>query len=468
MSFSSLISFFDPFGTVPGSSLNWSQHALLERNAGRRTSIVAAGPTIDTNRICAALDDVGANVQDVVQAIDWLVSDLDLRLDAQTKLLNQQVDLLTEIAQTLRSPSRTRAAERLRDASELLRHHRNERALTVAEQAIEDDPNNDAAFMLAGWASLGLEDLQRARGHFREAAQATAYERNAEARHMNAVYVAARLTFVVDGPEAALRELDGAKPFFDSELRSARPTFSEQQLDLLVLKPNKAGAIKFDRTIYLTAAGQADAATQLFREIAEQHDIRFCLMALTDPMLTTNDGAVGVATETLLKRRALTDDVRDRLQLRQARWETLGNEIRRHEIQDAGTVAAKDRLEAIFAAGSAKRLAVDKTWPPKDVLEEFAASLRNFDDFEARTRQLVECERAREAVLDAAIEEVMRQRRKDKLVDRMRVEAIIGHRTLSGGYLFQRIVVDENGKTALLEESARDELTRKYAAAKKR
>jgi signal transduction histidine kinase len=139
------MSFFDPFGTVPGSSLNWSQHAMLSK-AGRST--VVAGPTINVGRICQSIEDLGQDVREVADAIDHLVSELDLRMDEQAELLGRQVDQLAEIAQTLRNPARTRAAERVEAAFELLRRHRNERALAVAEQAIDDDPNNDVAFVL--------------------------------------------------------------------------------------------------------------------------------------------------------------------------------------------------------------------------------------------------------------------------------------------------------------------------------
>ena len=160
----------------------------------------------------------------------------------------------------MHSPARTRAAERLVDAAELLRHNRNERALSLAEQAIDDDPNNDTAFVLAAWAALGLEDLERARGYFREAAQATASEQGAEKRHMNAVYLAARLTFALDGPEAALSELDAAQPFTEPALQAKYPGLTSEQLCLLRLEPNKAAAIKFDRAVYCTAANRMDAA----------------------------------------------------------------------------------------------------------------------------------------------------------------------------------------------------------------
>lgn len=225
----SFMSLFDPFGTVPASSLNWSQHAMLARRGSTR--VVAAGPQIDTSRICQAIESVGQSVSDVVDAIDMMASDLDLRLDDQTKLLGEQVDLLVEIAQTLRSPARTRAAERIRDTVGLLGQRRYERALTVAEQAIDDDPNNDVAFTLAAWASVGIKDLGRARAYFREAAQATASKEDAGQRHMTAVHLAARLTFVLDGPETALREIDSADPFIDPELKqgnekSGRPNWA--------------------------------------------------------------------------------------------------------------------------------------------------------------------------------------------------------------------------------------------------
>jgi hypothetical protein len=69
------MSIFDPFGTVPGSSLNWSQHALLTKRG--RTTVVAAGPMIDSERICRAIESVGQDVAEVVDAIDMLVSGLD-------------------------------------------------------------------------------------------------------------------------------------------------------------------------------------------------------------------------------------------------------------------------------------------------------------------------------------------------------------------------------------------------------
>lgn len=223
--FESIMAFFEPYGTVPGSSLNWSQHAALQK-AGRHGNAqlaASATPGIDSARICAVLEDVGERVDDVVDAVESLVSELGLRLDEQTEQLERQADLLTEIANTLRNPARTRSAERVRDATELLAHHRNQRALTVAQQAIDDNPNNEAAFIAAGWSCLGLQRPGDARDFFREAAEATASTKGMEERHVNAVRLAGRLTFVLEGARAAIDELAGVAPFYDKEAAKALP-----------------------------------------------------------------------------------------------------------------------------------------------------------------------------------------------------------------------------------------------------
>jgi hypothetical protein len=468
----SLMAFFDPFGTVPGSSLNWSQHALLQKAAsGSRPAASGSrpsGPTIDTGRICRELESVGQKIEDVVRAIDWLVADLDLRLETQAELLNRQVDLLADIARTLHNPARTRAAERLVDAAELLRHHRNERALSLAEQAADDDPNNDTAFVLAAWAALGLEDLERARGYFREAAQATASEQGAEKRHMNAVYLAARLTFALDGPEAALRELDAAEPFIDPALPREHPTLAMEQFCLLCLSPNKAAAIKFDRAAYYTAANQMDAALETFREIAEEYNGRFCLMALTDPVLANNDAVVNAARETLRIHNALIDEISKVLPLSEARWRALQTELQQHRIKNAKTAAAVARFDELFTPTAGKRTTLDETWPwppNRRWLEDFSATLKDFNDFDEEMRLLIERERMREAALEAGVQDFLREYRKYRLVDRGRTEAVVGYHAMIGGYDFKHITVDGNGKITVKDHSgSAPYLIRKFKA----
>ena len=463
MSFEGIMSFFDPFSTVPGSSLNWSQHALLAKRG--RTTVVAAGPMIDTNRICQTIESVGESVSEVVDAIDFLVSDLDLRLDEQTKLLTEQVDLLSEIAQTLRSPARTRAAERIRDATELLRHHRNERALSVAEQAIDDDPNNDVAFIIAAWASLGVQDSERARGYFREAAQATASTKDAEQRHMNAVYLAARLTFVLDGPEAALRELDAADPFIDQRLRRELPDASRENLCLSCLSSNKAGAIKFDRAVYCTASNQPDAALEIFREIIEEHDGSFCLMAFTDPVLTTNDAVMNAAREALDIHHVLVERVERFLPEADARWRTLWSEIQEHEISNDDTIAAQGQFGELLSPDSMKRKAIDaklRKFPNNRWVEDLTTIQGALDDFESKVTPLLEHERMREAALEAGIQDLLQQGRKALVIDRLREGAIVGSLARIGGYRFQVITVDGSGRVVIEKLKTTDELMKSY------
>jgi hypothetical protein len=459
----SFMSFFDPFGSVPGSSLNWSQHAMLTKRGG---TTVMAGPTIDVGRICRSIYDLGGEVRAVADAIDRLISDLDLRLDAQTELLSKQVDQLAEIANTLRNPARTRAAERIQNAFELLRHHRNERALTMAEQAIDDDPNNDVAFILAAWASLGVQDSERARGYFREAAQATASTKGVERRHMRAVRLAARLTFVLDGPEAALQELDSAAPFIDPELKAdAVPWYSREDLRFACLTPDETAAFKFDKADYCTSSKQSDAALKSFRGIAADHDVSFCLMALTDPVLSRAEAIMAVAYETIRAHHALRDSIREFLPEADNRWRALVDAIERHEIQHGAAVAAQDRFGRLLDPSSPERQAFDEklgSYPSNHWLEEQREFLATFSDFESRVAPAIEYEQMREAALENSIQQLLRQSRNPLLLHRDRLDARIGYVPRFGGYQFRRLRVDGKGNVSVQKLEATQELVARY------
>lgn len=280
MSFASIMSFFDPLGNSPGSSLNWSQHAALER-AGRGVTVVArpAAPaqvvhveTINTEKVLAELAQLGQTSEDVLTAIGDLEANLGLRLDTQTTILQQQADTLSEIAHTLRNPAHTRSAERVRDAAALLGQHRYRRALDAAEEAVRDNPNSHPALVEAAWAHLGLERPDEGRDLFREAALATAGQGpDQDVAHLKTVLLAARLTFALDGPEAALRELDTRRT-------------SAPEAELLQAHPWLASAREYDRAVYLLAAGATDAAVLTFRAAARRQS-GYAAMALTDPML---------------------------------------------------------------------------------------------------------------------------------------------------------------------------------------
>jgi hypothetical protein len=168
-------------------------------------------------------------------------------------------------------------------------------------QAIDDDPNNPAGFLAAAWASLGVNEVKQARDFFREAAQASDGD-----QRQSSLRQAARLTFLLDAPQAALKEL-GDSP--------------EQ------LSPSEEGATDFDRAVYFSKAGEATAAAECIRK-ASYHDGRFCLMTLTDPILSRDATVVEAAAEQL---RAIKEQMADptaaEVRRAHARYEALCKEI---------------------------------------------------------------------------------------------------------------------------------------------
>src|SRR5215210_5539527 len=83
-----------------GSSLSWSEHKAL---------MASAAGSMVTARTLAQLR---YDVQDVAMAVESLERKIGLQLQDQTQLLTRQVELLALITETLRTPARTRAAER--------------------------------------------------------------------------------------------------------------------------------------------------------------------------------------------------------------------------------------------------------------------------------------------------------------------------------------------------------------------
>jgi signal transduction histidine kinase len=88
-----------------GSSLSWSEHnALMASAAG---SMATAQQTALARQ---TLEQLRYDVQDVAQAVETLQTELGLQLQEQTQIMTRQVELLAKIAETLRTPARTRAA----------------------------------------------------------------------------------------------------------------------------------------------------------------------------------------------------------------------------------------------------------------------------------------------------------------------------------------------------------------------
>ena len=255
-----------------GPTLSWSEHhALLEGSA-------------DLRRVRSGLEDLGVDVRSVARAVDGLEGQLGLRLEEQSMLLDRQVDLLADIAQAVRTPARVRAAERLSGVGELLRRKRYDRAATAAKEAIEDDPNNPAGFIAAGWAQIGLKRLDEARALFTEAAEAS----DGDARSA-AVRQTARLTFALDGPRAALARLD--------EYATGARGSTEQ------------AAIAYDRSVYLAELGDTSAAEVRLLD-AGRDEPSFLLTALADPLLASHAVIVEAASgELKMRQRALAHHV---------------------------------------------------------------------------------------------------------------------------------------------------------------
>ncbi|MGW5277771.1 hypothetical protein ACWEQP_35760 [Streptomyces sp. NPDC004044] len=458
---SSLMAFFDPFGAVPGSSLNWSQHAALQSSAARSvTAVPSAVPVINTARIEAELKSVGAITSQVVESVNSLESELGLQLEAQTESLGQQTELLAEVAHTLHNPAHTRAAEQLRDATELLRHSRYERALSVAHQAIENDPNNDTAFMAAGWACRGLERPEEARDFFREAAEATEFTRPQDLataeRHVHSVLLAARLTFALEGPQAAMSELASLEPDRYPAEASA--------------------AIRFDRTIYLAASHEDTSAIDNFRKAADE-DPRFCLMALTDPVIASNRQVYAAVFLELHHRKQLVDSIHEllrpseeylrELRARLQRYELLGDpgiqEWLNHQIAAILTPDSEYRRnvfnnELQRVGGSRLRDGYLERGP--DTIKKY------FGGFEAAAAPLIDNEIAREEILADAISRELSIRRTRRLY-RGRVEAILGRRGIrtSFKYDFWRIMIDLNGRENVTTLQPTEKLIRGYREA---
>jgi hypothetical protein len=117
---------------------------------------------------------------------------------------------------------------------------------------------------------------------------------------------AARLTFLLEGPQNALKELGDPRE---------------------ELSPAEEGATDFDRAVYFSKAGESTAAAECIRK-ASYHDGRFCLMALTDPILSRDGSVAQTAAEQLRTiREELADPIAEEVRRAHARYEAVCKEI---------------------------------------------------------------------------------------------------------------------------------------------
>ena len=187
-----------------------------------------------------ATRDTAAGMAGLGWGVARMTEVLAMRLDQQTDLLTQSLTSLQAIHETLRTPAKTRSAERVADVAVLLKQGRAARARPLADEAIELDPTSPHAFLAAGWTRVAQQDYSAARPLFEEAMEAATGDLRARAARQ-----AARLTYADGQPSHALTLLQGLA---EGEVST------DEQL-----------AIEYDRCLYEVAAGQeATGADRLY------------------------------------------------------------------------------------------------------------------------------------------------------------------------------------------------------------
>jgi hypothetical protein len=297
-------------GTLVGEvqtapALSWSEHAALVQ-AAQSTSELA----MRAQGIARQLEWMGLDLQATAAGISALEVQLGLRLDAQTRLLGQQVALLGELSDVLRTPAKTRAAERLTDVGELLRRQRWKRALSVAEEVTTDDPNNPEGFLACAWANLGLERLDLACDFYVEAAEAADGLRASELGRQ-----AARLAFAAKDARAAE---DILERFAITE--AARwPVVSwesKERLQASIRERTEFGAVNYDRAVYAAANGDEEVAGEALEDAGELSP-EFLAAAQQDTVLLEHPELM-IRTSTLLASAMTEQQARIAVQLERA------------------------------------------------------------------------------------------------------------------------------------------------------
>jgi hypothetical protein len=349
-----------------------------------------------SHRQAGSLDGIAVGASTIAASIRSLESELGLHLEAQTELLEKQLALLGQIHQTLLTPAKTRAAERLADVAELLRRNRWERALALSEEAMADDPNNPAAFSSAGWASLGLKRLNDAQKHFLESAQASDGDTRSCATRQ-----AARLAFAISGPDEALRVLAFA---IDDQ------TGEKERY-----------AVAYDTAIYSASANELEKAEASLLD-AIQGDDRYCLMALNDellaghaPLITCAADALSALIGNMKKERQNTEQTLrrcfDLLREAEAAAHDLGRNQERLELVESLSKQER-RLDEIRASDYPSfRRVLEALEDAHTNAEEIAARVQQWEQVlrtdeaarNERERLARELTRKRTALLDEAI-----------------------------------------------------------------
>lgn len=263
-------------------SLSWTDRRLVA-NAGATGYVTnlqlqsissSAWQTSDeTRRARQAMERVGMSVDDVADQVARLERNLGLWMEAQTRVLEQQTELLSQIRDAVLTPAKTRAAERVADAAQLLRNERYKRALTVAEEGIDADPNNPGVFSAAGWALYCLERPDDARKMFEEARDAASGDERSRAARQ-----AGRAALAGGNPSLAYSLVRDARRMADTD--------------------DEQAAVSYDVAIYAWLTRDMDTAP-IALEAACRHDSTYCKMALLDTNLDDAQGLRDLAARIL-------------------------------------------------------------------------------------------------------------------------------------------------------------------------
>ncbi len=306
-------------------SLSWTaQHDLRQaaRNVGldgvsqgllQDISISAWQTSQETRQARRAMESVGSSVEAVADQVEHLERELGVRLEEQTRVLEQQAELLSQVRDAVLTPSKTRAAERVVDAAQLLRKERYGRALTVAEEGIDADPNNPGVFFAAGWALLGLERPDDARKMFEEAREAADGDEQSRAAR-----------------QAARSALAGGNlPLAYSLVRDARA---------MAVSDEERAAVAFDVSVYAWLNGDRDTAKEVL-ESACRYDSRYCHMTLIDRNLIDAQELHELASVVLT-------ELAEQVVLRQERVRTKLDEVRAELPRPPNSALTHDQLGA--------------------------------------------------------------------------------------------------------------------------
>ncbi|MDX6587253.1 MAG: hypothetical protein QOI31_1726 [Solirubrobacterales bacterium] len=246
-------------------SLSFADSAALQRTAFEAS---------ETRQVISrGIGSLEGGLGEVADAVAGLERSLGLHLEEQVDELRKQTDLLRDVRDAVLTPNRTRGAERAADAAKLLSRGRYERALQVATEGIEADPNNPAVFFAAGWAYAGLDDSAQAQAMFEEARDAADGDECSRAARQ-----AARAALIGGRNEIAYQLVRDARAIARS--------------------PEEKAAVAYDVGVCAWLNGDPDTSVDSVRE-AFEYDTRFCQMALIDQAFEAADEIRQVATDVL-------------------------------------------------------------------------------------------------------------------------------------------------------------------------